>query len=180
MFIITHALAPVVAAQAIGLVVQLSGGANPLRKRDFLALMVAGMLPDLLSPHLSLDDRWSSHTHTIYFALACLPVAVWCARRMHPDHPALLAVLLWSAVLLHLAGDAISGGIACLYPWKPDILGGRFISFNSWFAWDTWMIAATSGLALIRWMTQRRSGSCPIGASTKQSSHKHGIGTKAS
>ena len=156
MFVITHALVPVVTAQALALTLHAFGRRNPFRKRDYLALMVAGMMPDLLSPHLSLEDRWTSFSHTVFSLMICLPLALWSARRIAPEHPRIVAVLLYYAVFMHLLGDALSGGITWLYPWKTDIIGGRMISFNAWFAWDAWMVGVSTSLAAVRWWLDRR------------------------
>jgi hypothetical protein len=102
---------------------------------------VFGMLPDLLNPHLSLDSRHHSWSHTVLvWSSLTLLIALVAWQR-----PQLvrwkLAVLLSLAYLGHLACDAISGGIAPLLPFSPVVIGNRFFPFSLWFYCDAVLAA---------------------------------------
>lgn len=147
MFVITHALVPVLLAQAVALAVPKR---VEWRKRDYAAIMLAGALPDLLDPHMSLADRLSSWTHTLWFALAWLPLTLALTRWWwKPPSPMAFAGVVVLAVPLHLFADAISGGIGWLHPWKKEVIGSRLIPPDNWFAWDGWMMATTAFLGLV-------------------------------
>ncbi len=147
MFVITHALVPVVLAQAVALA---APQRVDFRKRDYAAIMLAGALPDLLDPHISLADRLSSWTHTLWFALAWIPITLALTRWWwKPPSPITFAAVVVLAVPLHLAADAISGGIGWLYPWKKEVIGTRLVPPDDWFAWDGWMTLTTACLGLI-------------------------------
>ena len=120
MDIVTHSLAPVILARLV------CRGENRLSGRALTAIGVAGSLPDLLNPHISLDARMNSWSHGLpcwaVFSLACAAARAWQPQRV----PTRLAVLLASAYLLHLVCDAVSGGINWLHP------AGNFVWGDSW------------------------------------------------
>ncbi len=77
---------------------------------------IAGALPDILSPHLSLEARMTSWSHGIpcwsLFTFGMLLIAVFSRKKM----PVRLALLLSGAYILHMICDAVSGGVDFLYP----------------------------------------------------------------
>ena len=145
MFVITHALAPVAIGAAAN-VARLAGGT---RERLFsgvqlLLIGAAGASPDVLSPHLSLTARLTSPTHTIWYLLAVYPVFLLLALWFGKNRRLLLAHAMWLAVLLHLASDALAGGVAWLYPLDDRILGGRFIPYPFW-----WLLSDAISVGLV-------------------------------
>ena len=131
MNVITHALLPVL------LVAPMLPRITP---RAYYAsggiVAIAGVLPDLLTPHLSLAARYSSWSHTV---LAWAGFNVFLAvlgLTLHRHR--LPRVLLFAslAYALHLLGDAFSGGIAWLYPVSTAVIGCRLIPYPYWLFID--------------------------------------------
>ena len=59
-----------------------------------------------------------------------------------------VAIACWIAYALHLAADAISGGIAWLHPWREDVLGSYWIEPQNWIWYD-------AGFILLVWFIYR-------------------------
>jgi hypothetical protein len=133
MFVVTHALLPVLAAQCAQ-AVSLATRQRLLftENRSLVAIGIAGAAPDLLSPHLSLAARYASWTHNVWFLLAIIPVIFLLARLFDPASRRLTCVSLWFSVTLHLATDACSNGINWLYPLRHEILGTPLIPYRLW------------------------------------------------
>jgi len=95
-----------------------------------------GVLPDICSPHISLEDRQASWSHTLLFLAVLVPVcamiSVWFEKGKRPR----VAVVIWLAAMLHLAADAASGGIAWLLPWKEETIGQYYIEPFTWPIYD--------------------------------------------
>lgn len=130
---------------------------------SLLAAGVCGVLPDILSPHISLEDRHQSFSHSLAFLAALLPFCAMAAS-FYPagDLPRWrTAALCWIAAALHLAADAISGGIPWLYPWKPDVLGAYYIPPAHWLAWDAGFIVLTVVLLRRRPLAAERGMRAP-------------------
>jgi membrane-bound metal-dependent hydrolase YbcI (DUF457 family) len=110
-----------------------------------------GILPDLCSLHFSLADRHISWSHSVWFLLGLAPLCAMLAYSFPKDELPRwrVALLCWIAAFLHIAVDAISGGVAWLYPWKPDVIGKYFIPFSQWIGWD-------AGFILLTWFLARR------------------------
>lgn len=127
---ITHALMPVIAVHS------LFRGAKWLGRFGLPAIGLAGALPDILTPHLSLESRMASWSHGLPFWLAftaCVVFSTWVSKeRMSLK----LACAISAAYLLHLACDAISGGINWLYPAGDYIRGGYWVSPLLWIPLD--------------------------------------------
>jgi membrane-bound metal-dependent hydrolase YbcI (DUF457 family) len=127
---------------------------------------VFGVLPDICNPHISLEDRHQSWSHSIWFLLALLPlcgmVASFFPKSELPRWRT--ALLCWIAAVLHVAMDAISGGVAWLYPWKPTVIGDYYIPVDQWIWWDagfillTWVMVRTRPLALARGIRAAEAG----------------------
>ena len=108
MFVGTHASLPVLVAAAVNAVSAKRSGRLPFRTRDLAAIAVAGVLPDIIWPHLSLHARLTSWSHTVWFLAGLGVLLLTFGRRLfRPDWKA-LAMALWLAVVLHLAVDTIS------------------------------------------------------------------------
>lgn len=121
---------------------------------------LAGALPDVLHPHLSLAARYASWSHTAYAFLAGsgAGLALAALPRLRPWRRALrLAPLAYAT---HLLLDSISGGIAWLYPFSPEVLGHRLIYYRAWFPID--VVLAAIACILVVWIGQRdRRGARP-------------------
>jgi len=153
MYVITHALAPVLLAAIADTIGLERTGLRSLRGAHFLAIGLAGAAPDLLSPHLSLEARFSSWSHTLWFLVLAVPVAVLVARRFFRSDAKAMALWMITGVLLHLTCDAIAGGIAWSYPLSPDVLGDYFVHWNWWLEIDIFHVVIVSLLVL--WLRRR-------------------------
>jgi hypothetical protein len=159
--VVTHACAPVVIALAID-ALRLHNGRNRLfSNRPLIAIGLAGALPDLLNPHLSLRARYSSWTHTLWFILAVYPVFAVICRNWFRQQRVLLTHFLWLATVAHLATDTISNGTRPLYPYGP-VVSYRVIrgGVYHWVRFDFAFIVAAALLVIwIRWLERRRINS---------------------
>ncbi|MCB1094000.1 MAG: metal-dependent hydrolase [Verrucomicrobiae bacterium] len=143
MFVITHALAPVVVANALSaLQLTRASTSRAFCNAHLIMIGIAGAAPDLLSPHWKLSARLQSPTHTVWFLLAIYPVCLLVGRWLGQSRPWLIAHCMWLAVLLHLVCDAFAGGIAWLYPLNQEILGGQYVPLPLWFLSDVLCVAA--------------------------------------
>jgi hypothetical protein len=148
MLIGTHTLLPVCLALAADSL-SLAGGRGHLFPRwGIVAVGVCGALPDLCSPHVSLEDRLASWSHTAAFLAAMAPLSLLVASFFPSGRRLMLAIACWLAVLLHLAGDAVAGGIAWLHPWRTEVLGGPYIPAVDWLWYDI-------GFVLLTWVLVR-------------------------
>ncbi len=151
-FVVTHALAPVAACLAIDIAGILRRGGRVLPPWSLPVVGLFGALPDLCTPHLSLEARYMSWSHTAWFLLGLVPVAVAVAACFGRRATAPLAAVFWLAAALHLATDAICGGIAPLQPWRADVISARWIPFRWWLAGDALFLGLT---ALGLWLRPR-------------------------
>jgi putative exporter of polyketide antibiotics len=131
---VTHALAPVILVKVLGGRFLKSGW------RSFLAIGIAGALPDILNPHISLESRMTSWSHGlpcwIAFTLVVLTVATLSRKRI----PYSLALLIAASYLLHLFCDAISGGINWMYPISSLVWGRYWVSPLLWIPLDVFFV----------------------------------------
>jgi len=155
MFIVTHALAPVVACTAADLLGIRRGVGRVFPEKSLFLVGLFGALPDLCTPHLSLAARYASWSHTLWFMLGLIPVVLVVAGFFDRRFLGRMAFACWAAALLHLATDAVSGGVAWLHPWRPDVVGAYWIPFRWWFAGDLGFVC----LALLGlWLRPRFEG----------------------
>jgi hypothetical protein len=126
---VTHALAPVILTRIF---------AGPLwpRWRGFTAIALAGALPDLINPHLSLQARMSSWSHGLPFWVLFSVILFGTAHLSDKRIPVPLAALCSAAYLFHLFCDAISGGVNWLYPFKDFIWGDYWVDPVFWIPLD--------------------------------------------
>ncbi|MDA0812057.1 MAG: metal-dependent hydrolase [Verrucomicrobia bacterium] len=152
MFVITHALAPVVVTNALSALQLTRASTSRLfTNAQLIMIGIAGAAPDLLSPHWKLSARLQSPTHTIWFLLGIYPVCLLVGRWLGQPRPWLIAHCMWLAVLLHLICDALAGGIAWVYPLNQEILGGQYVPLPLWFLSDAGFFAIT--VFLQRWVS---------------------------
>ncbi len=133
MNVVTHALLPALLAVPV---LRKTSAAVFYREAGIVAL--AGGLPDILHPHLSLAARYASWTHTV-FALAGFALLLTLLTLTLPERlPRRLALLAFAALALHFFGDAVSGGIAFFRPLSGVIVAPhpRWISYHAWIWLD--------------------------------------------
>jgi hypothetical protein len=151
MNVITHALAPVVLTRLC------IGWRKPQPRRTWLLIGLAGALPDLLNPHLSLEARMTSWSHGIPFWAGfsvLLLVVSLCTRKRLPPW---LALLMSAAYLFHLFCDAISGGLNLLYPARDLFWGEYWVPPWTWAPLDVLFTLVT--YTLFRILPSRRKTS---------------------
>jgi hypothetical protein len=155
----THACAPALAAMIVDSIRVLRGRQRLFPGKYLISIGVAGALPDLLNPHISLAARLSSWTHTLWFILAIYPAyailsGMWYRRRW-----ILLTHWLWLATIAHLAVDTISNGTRPLYPYGP-VIGCRLIrAGRPWILSDLILVPTTILLALWLQRQDRKTAS---------------------
>ena len=130
MDIFTHALVPVILTRVV-----MKDAAWP-GARGYVAIGIAGALPDILSPHLSLEARMTSWSHGVpcwgLFTIGIVLVAV-LSRKKVSTH---LAFLLSGAYILHILCDAVSGGVDFLYPLGHWTWGAYWVDPIWWIPLD--------------------------------------------
>jgi hypothetical protein len=131
MTLVTHALLPL----AVGRPWLRRRDGSPLFK-DVVIVAFCGILPDLLSPHIYLEARYESLSHTLWAWLAFTAMVLVVGRVWGRHVSPRVRILCIAAYGLHLACDMISGGIALFYPQSPTVHGGHFISYLMWYVSD--------------------------------------------
>ena len=141
----THALSPVVAIGVYQLIVH--------KRLDwkFLAwVAVAGAAPDCLDPHITLEARQTSWSHSLVgFGIVTFFPTMLCLFRCKLSYLLLLAMC--SAYLWHLFCDGIAGGVPYLYPIQTTIAGATYIHFSTWLYYDAFFVIAT----YVLWVVER-------------------------
>lgn len=127
---ITHTLAPMTILAVGQLLVK--------RKLDWKVLWLVGLAgasPDLLDPHVSLEDRMSSWSHSLV-GLSAVSLLLFTFALLKVWVNWTQCALMISAYVLHLLCDAVSGGIPFLLPGEEHFVGGKFIPFKWWLICD--------------------------------------------
>ena len=131
---ITHALIPVICVRII------TSRPKWLGRRGLIQVCLAGALPDLLNPHLSLEARMTSWSHGLPFWFTISTILVigsFISRgRLSPQ----IAICMSMAYLLHIACDAISGGVDLLYPVGSWVWGYYWVDPSWWIPIDIILI----------------------------------------
>lgn len=114
-----------------------------------MALAVFGLLPDVVNPHIYLEDRLSSWSHTIWFVvgIGLLMVPFVVKRKIGFS----MAMWMVMAAALHIFCDGISGGVNVLYPYGHTI-GVSWVPPDYWIPLD--LVVAT--IALVTGIEVRR------------------------
>lgn len=155
MFLGTHACLPVIAIGTVDLV-RTSQKKEPLLKNWHLVFIgIAGMLPDLLWPHTSIQARLSSWTHTLWFLIVTLPIVYFISRRWIKKKLFMFVLFFWLAMALHIFADMVSGGVSFLYPIK-EVFGTYYIAWAYWIRIDLLFVTATILVYLIRAVLRKR------------------------
>ena len=160
MTIVTHALSPVLVASTVN-----AFSLEYKRKiiftfKHLFAIGLAGIAPDILGMHFSLQGRYSSWTHTIWFVIGVYPVCYYIARKFFPSKWLLLTHMLWFAVIFHLALDSKSGGIVLFYPFG-EVVGDYLIGWDYWVRADLILISLTILMATWIIYKEKRLGLLP-------------------
>jgi membrane-bound metal-dependent hydrolase YbcI (DUF457 family) len=118
------------------------------------AVAFAGVLPDVLYPHLGLDERHAAFSHSlvawsIFVGLLGLAAT---HRRLRPHREVL--VLCGAAYAAHIVCDLITGGVPLLSPIESLIWGGTWLPFRIWFVFDGVLLAYV--YLVYRWLPLRR------------------------
>lgn len=133
---ITHALLPAVLASPFF-------ARNRAREYYGSAAVVAlaGVLPDVVNPHISLAARFGSWSHNVFaFAgFVTILLALLLLKLPKAISPRLF-LLMSLAYATHLILDGISGGVACLYPASRLVYGIRLIRWESWLLVDAFVV----------------------------------------
>ncbi len=140
MLVGTHALLPVCACLIAENLAARAGREPVLPPRSLWVIGAFGVLPDICTPHLDLADRYASWSHTLFFMAGLLPVAAMAGSFFPKGARWRVALVCWLACALHLAADALSGGIKWLYPWRDEVIGRYYIPAQYWHAWDAFFI----------------------------------------
>jgi membrane-bound metal-dependent hydrolase YbcI (DUF457 family) len=117
-----------------------SGRPQMFTGRQLCLIGFFGFLPDILSPHISLEARHNSLSHTLWAVLAMALLVPLTGFSIEKGSRLPVAIACWLAYILHLAADAISGGIAWLYPWRDEVVGRDFIPAVDWIWYDAGFI----------------------------------------
>ncbi|MBI5687553.1 MAG: metal-dependent hydrolase [Verrucomicrobia bacterium] len=140
-----HALAPASAAYPF-----LRKDSHRLLLLQGGVIALAGVLPDLLDPHTTLQARHVSFTHTLaawagFSALLILPAWKF-AKTLPPSFWCIVSL----SYLSHIFLDAISGGVQCLRPISSVLVGGPYVPFRYWLWCD--VAALVTAYTLYRWL----------------------------
>jgi LexA-binding, inner membrane-associated putative hydrolase len=126
----THSMLPVIVTRLI------CGKDSGFKKGAWWSIAIAGAMPDLINPHITLEARQASWSHGLPFWVG-LTVVLMIAAAVSRGCLSYKLAGIWSgAYLLHMICDSISGGINWLYPWKDFIWGKYWISFLWWIPLD--------------------------------------------
>ena len=165
MFIGTHTFAPVLIATGANLVSVVRFRRRLFTNSDLARIAFCGALPDLLSPHITLSDRLSCWTHTVWFVLAMLPLIVALCYWFHRRGWRALATACWLAMVLHLFCDMIAGGVAPFYPLKGSY-GDYYVPPRVWIPLDFVVLAVTAAALVTVAVVERKAmagGQAPTG-----------------
>jgi hypothetical protein len=140
MNVITHALLPALVSRPL---LPPRPDASP-RWRALALIGAAGVMPDLLNPHLSLAARFASWSHTgwCWLAFTAAALAIVSLGFRSCQFGLRTGLLMSFAYLLHIACDAISGGVMWLKPWSDTVTGARWVPFVWWLPLDAVMLLA--------------------------------------
>ncbi len=105
-------------------------------RHGLLAIGLAGAMPDLLNPHLSLASRMTSWSHGLPFWGGLTVMLLVFAMVKPRVLPVKLALLLSAAYLFHMVCDAISGGINWMHPVGKFVWGDYYVDPVWWIPLD--------------------------------------------
>jgi hypothetical protein len=101
---------------------------------------LCGALPDILSPHLSLDARYTALSHTVW-AWVLFSILFLILRKALPQTlSSSLVALCICAYGGHIVCDSITGGVSLFYPINPDVQGENYLPYWLWITCDGFLI----------------------------------------
>lgn len=150
---LTHALLPVLVTRlALPRATWAVGG-------KMAAIGIAGAAPDLINPHFSLEARMTSWSHGLPFWCALTVVLLMVSLWKKTLLPWQLGGALSLAYLLHMACDAISGGINWGYPVRDLPWGKYWVNPIWWIPLDiACVIAWYLVFRYLPWLRRVREG----------------------
>jgi hypothetical protein len=134
MNVISHIAYPVLFAQSANLCRIQNHKTSFFKGKHLLLIGICGGLPDILSPHLGLEERYNSFSHSIFFLLLAA-IAGAILLRIFPGHKRLIYVC-WSAAAFHFLCDMIAGGINLFGPFGRMVVGKHYLPFRFWIPLD--------------------------------------------
>jgi len=150
----THALIPVIVYGLMRRDVLASGTRQEKLAVARTAVIVGlvGALPDMVDPHVTLDERLKSWSHCLtawvgFSALLGLILLV-AGRWLSPK----LAIGLSLTYLSHIIGDAIAGGVGWSYPFSDSVVGDYYVRPEWWIPLN--YICALLAYAVFRMIPQ--------------------------
>lgn len=136
MYVGSHFAIPAIAAATVDLARLAIRRDRLFSNRELFLIGLCGVLPDLLSPHLRLSARLTSWSHTVWFVAGLLPVLAILFWKTRTEGRWAMTGFCWAAATLHLLGDAVSGGVAPLYPLTGFRWGWYFVPWTLWARLD--------------------------------------------
>lgn len=149
MLIGTHALLPVCGCLVADQIAMVAGHDRSFSGKSLCLVAFFGILPDVCSPHIMLEDRHASPAHSVWFMGAAIPLVALASCLFEKGNRFWIAVACWIAAALHLAADAVSGGIPWLYPKSDEVIGRCWIDLDYWMVSDAMFV-------LLTWLLIRR------------------------
>lgn len=143
MLVGTHAMLPVCGCLAIDGIALNRGGGRVFPAWTLWLIGFFGVLPDFCSPHIALEDRHASWSHTVWFLAGLLVLLPMAGSYLERSCRWQVVAACWVAAFLHVAADTISGGVAWFYPWKTDVTGDYYIPLEYWVLSDAAFVLLT-------------------------------------
>ena len=134
MNIVAHIVFPIASAQLANVYRAHSSKSLLFNWKHLLIIGLCGGLPDILSPHTGLTDRYNSFTHSISFLFLGLLITILLAWKYRPLRG--LVYCCYFAAALHLFCDMIAGGINLYAPFGRMIVGQHYVPFRYWIGLD--------------------------------------------
>ena len=130
----THFAIPIVVAGSFNLFSISKTHQALLSRWHILLIGISGLLPDILTPHIRLQARYDSWSHTAWFLFSFFLLCIILAMCLPARHKA-AAHFCWLAALLHILSDMVSGGINFIPPFGRPI-GDYYLPFPYWLHLD--------------------------------------------
>jgi hypothetical protein len=134
MNIISHIAYPVLLAQSANIFRTQNQKETFFKGKHLLLIGICGGLPDILSPHLNLEARYNSFSHSLGFVLVITILSVILSRKI-PKHK-ILIYFCYFATVLHLIGDMMANGINLFGPFGRMVVGSSLIPSQYWISLD--------------------------------------------
>ena len=125
---------PIIGANLCNFIGKRIGNNTIFNGKSLLIIGSFGILPDLVNPHIYLEDRLNSWSHTVWFILG-LSLLLLTLKRLGLIWGYALIIGCVLASAMHIICDGITGGVKPFYPF--DIVVGKyFIGSNHWIELD--------------------------------------------